>query len=189
MIHEVIVTTVSQKNIVHIAPMGIQLIDDRVIISPFRPSQTLENITKNNLATINFIDDVRVFAGIVTKYKKDWELEDIKDKSVVPRLTLANTHYNVIAKEFKDDEKRPNIVCDISKKVTNKPFMGFNRAQFSVIEASVLVSRLRMLPIEKILQEIEYLKIGIKKTAGPRESQAWKWIEDKIQEFQKENMK
>ena len=120
MIHEVIVTTVSQKNIVHIAPMGIQLIDDRVIISPFRPSQTLENITKNNLATINFIDDVRVFAGIVTKYKKDWELEDIKDKSVVPRLTLANTHYNVIAKEFKDDEKRPNIVCDISKKVINK---------------------------------------------------------------------
>ena len=91
MIHEVIVTTVSQKNIVHIAPMGIQLIDDRVIISPFRPSQTLENITKNNLATINFIDDVRVFAGIVTKYKKDWELEDIKDKSVVPRLILANT--------------------------------------------------------------------------------------------------
>ena len=189
MIHEVIVTTVSQKNIVHIAPMGIQLIDDRVIISPFRPSQTLENITKNNLATINFIDDVRVFAGIVTKYKKDWELEDIKDKSVVPSLTLANTHYNVIAKEFKDDEKRPNIVCDISKKVIHKPFMGFNRAQFSVIEASVLVSRLRMLPIEKILQEIEYLKIGIKKTAGPRESQAWEWIEDKIQEFQKENMK
>ena len=185
MIHEVIVTTVSKENIVHIAPMGIQLIDDRVIISPFRPSQTLDNITKNNLATINFIDDVRVFAGIVTKYKKDWELENIKDEQVEPRLVLANTHYNIIAKEFKDDEKRPDIICDIRKKVINKPFMGFNRAQFSVIEASVLVSRLKMLPIEKILQEIEYLKIGIEKTAGPRESEAWKWIEDKIQEFQK----
>jgi|TARA_B110000305_G_scaffold160575_1_gene177659 hypothetical protein len=185
MIHEVIVTTISEEKIVHIAPMGIQIIDNRVIISPFRPSQTLDNITKNNLATINFIDDVRVFAGIVTKYKKDWELENIKDKQVVPRLVLANTHYNIIAKEFKDDEKRPDIICDINKKVINKPFMGFNRAQFSVIEASVLVSRLKMLPIEKILQEIEYLKIGIEKTAGPRESEAWKWIEDKIQEFQK----
>ena len=185
MIHEVIVTTISEEKIVHIAPMGIQIIDNRVIISPFRPSQTLDNITKNNLATINFIDDVRVFAGIVTKYKKDWELENIKDKQVVPRLVLANTHYNIIAKEFKDDEKRPDIICDIRKKVINKPFMGFNRAQFSVIEASVLVSRLKMLPIEKILQEIEYLKIGIEKTAGPRESEAWKWIEDKIQEFQK----
>ena len=84
MIHEVIVTTVSKENIVHIAPMGIQLIDNRVIISPFRPSQTLENITQNNLATINFIDDVRVFAGIVTKYKKNWELEDTKKESLVP---------------------------------------------------------------------------------------------------------
>ena len=189
MIHEVIVTTISEKKIVHLAPMGIQIIDNKIIISPFRPSQTLDNITKNNLATINFIDDVRVFAGIVTKYKKDWDLENIKDERIAPRLMLANTHYNVIAREFKDDEKRPDIICDISKKVINKPFMGFNRAQFSVIEASVLVSRLRMLPIEKILQEIEYLKIGIKKTAGPRESQAWEWIEDKIQEFQKENMK
>jgi len=98
---------------------------------------------------------------------------------------LANTHYNVIAREFKDDEKRPDIICDISKKVINKPFMGFNRAQFSVIEASVLVSRLRMLPKEKILKEMEYLKIGIEKTAGPRESEAWKWIEDKIEEFEK----
>ena len=110
MIHEVIVTTVSQKNVAHIAPMGIQLIDDRVIISPFRPSQTLDNITENNLATINFIDDVRVFAGIVTKYKKDWELENVKDEQIVPRLMLANTHYNVIAKEFKNNEKRPDII-------------------------------------------------------------------------------
>ena len=185
MIHEVIVTTISEKSIVHIAPMGIQIIGNRIIISPFRPSQTLDNITENNLATINFIDDVRVFAGIVTKYKKDWELENVKDEQIVPRLMLANTHYNVIAKEFKNDEKRPDIICNISKKVINKPFMGFNRAQFSVIEASVLVSRLRMLPIEKILKEIEYLKIGIEKTAGPRESEAWKWIEDKIQEFEK----
>ncbi|MBT3548823.1 MAG: DUF447 family protein [Gammaproteobacteria bacterium] len=188
MIHEVIVTTISKDSQVHIAPMGIKIIDNQVIISPFRPSKTLENITENRIATINFIDDVRVFAGIVTKYKKDWELEDSKDKTIVPRLVLANTHYNVIAKNFKDDERRPNIVCDVSKKEFNKPFMGFNRAQFSVIEASVLVSRLKMLPIEKILLEIEYLKIGIDKTAGKRESEAWKWIEDKIQEFQKVNI-
>ena len=61
--------------------------------------------------------------------------------------------------------------------------MGFNRAQFSVIEAAVLVSRLGMISMEKITNEIKYLKIGIEKTSGPRELEAWRWIEDKIENF------
>ena len=35
--------------------------------------KNLINIMGNNKATINFIDDVRVFAGIVSRQKKDWE--------------------------------------------------------------------------------------------------------------------
>ena len=185
MIHEVIVTTISKDNIVHIAPMGIKLINEQAIISPFRPSKTLDNITFNKKATINFLDDVRVFAGIVTKYKKDWELAGNDNEDFVPRLSVANTHYNVIAKEFIDSPKRPDIKCDITFKSTNLPFLGFNRAQFSVIEASVLVSRLGMIPMDKITKEIEYLKIGIDKTSGPKELEAWGWIEKKISEFKK----
>ena len=108
MIHEVIVTTISKDNIVHIAPMGIKLINEQAIISPFRPSKTLDNLNFNKKATINFLDDVRVFAGIVTKYKKDWELTGNDNEDFVPRLLVANTHYNVIAKEFIDSPKRPN---------------------------------------------------------------------------------
>ena len=182
MIHEVIVTTISESNIIHIAPMGIKLIDEQAIISPFRPSKTLDNIIFNKKATINFVDDVRVFAGIVTKYKKDWELIDNND-DLVPRLALANTHYNVVAKEFSDDPKRPDIKCDINFKSTNLPFLGFNRAQFSVIEASVLVSRLGLISMDKISQEIKYLKIGIDKTSGPKELEAWDWIEKRISDF------
>ena len=66
--------------------------------------------------------------------------------------------------------------------------MGFNRAQFSVIEASVLISRLGMISMDKINKEIKYLKIGIDKTAGPREIQACQWIEKKINDY-KGNLK
>ena len=45
MIHEVIVTTISETQKVHIAPMGIRLVEEQIIISPFKPSQTLENIS------------------------------------------------------------------------------------------------------------------------------------------------
>ena len=187
MIHEVIVTTISNEGIVHIAPMGIRFIDKQVVISPFKPSTTLNNITENNIATINFIDDVRVFAGIVSRHKKDWELSARTDLEIVPNLTLTNTFYNVVVNEYQEDDKRPNIICDIKNSAIIKPFLGFNRAQFSVIEAAVLLSRLGMISMEKIDREIEYLKIGIDKTAGPHELEAWGWIQDKILSYKKDS--
>ena len=187
MIHEVIVTTISNEDIVHIAPMGIRFIDKQVVISPFKPSTTLNNITENNIATINFIDDVRVFAGIVSRHKKDWELSARTDLEIVPNLTLTNTFYNVVVNEYQEDDKRPNIICDIKNSEIIKPFLGFNRAQFSVIEAAVLLSRLGMISMEKIDREIEYLKIGIDKTAGPHELEAWGWIQDKILSYKKDS--
>jgi len=187
MIHEVIVTTISNEGIVHIAPMGIRFIDKQVVISPFKPSTTLNNITENNIATINFIDDVRVFAGIVSRHKKDWELSARTDLEIVPNLTLKNTFYNVVVNEYQEDDKRPNIICDIKNSKIIKPFLGFNRAQFSVIEAAVLLSRLGMISMEKIDREIEYLKIGIDKTAGPNELEAWGWIQDKILSYKKDS--
>jgi|TARA_X000001036_G_scaffold18438_1_gene15539 hypothetical protein len=187
MIHEVIVTTISNEGIVHIAPMGIRFIDKQVVISPFKPSTTLNNITENNIATINFIDDVRVFAGIVSRHKKDWELSARTDLEIVPNLTLTNTFYNVVVNEYQEDDKRPNIICDIKNSEVIKPFLGFNRAQFSVIEAAVLLSRLGMISMDKIDREIEYLKIGIDKTAGPHELEAWGWIQDKILSYKKDS--
>ena len=187
MIHEVIVTTISNEGIVHIAPMGIRFIDKQVVISPFKPSITLNNITENNIATINFIDDVRVFAGIVSRHKKDWELSARTDLEIVPNLTLTNTFYNVVVNEYQEDDKRPNIICDIKNSAVIKPFLGFNRAQFSVIEAAVLLSRLGMISMDKIDREIEYLKIGIDKTAGPHELEAWGWIQDKILSYKKDS--
>jgi hypothetical protein len=51
-----------------------------------------------------------------------------------------------------------------------------------VVEAAILVSRLHMLPSEKIEREIGYLQIAIDKTAGPRERQAWDWLMQRIAE-------
>ena len=63
--------------------------------------------------------------------------------------------------------------------------MGFNRAQFSVIELAVLSTRLGMIDDDKVKKEYEYLKIGIDKTGGEREKLAWNWIEDKINSYLK----
>jgi hypothetical protein len=52
-----------------------------------------------------------------------------------------------------------------------------------VLEAAILVSRLSMLPREKVDAEIAYLRIAIDKTAGPEEREAWDWLMDAVKQF------
>ena len=183
MIHEVIVTTINKDNKVHIAPMGVKILrsDSKklVQISPFKPSQTLNNILETKIATVNYIDNVKVFSGIVTGEKKDWELE-VSDDKCAPHLQNTNTHMNVKVSEDHDDPVRPRIVCEVINEQIHRPFLGFNRAQFSVIELAVLSTRLGRIDDNKIKDEMKYLKIGIDKTAGKNEKEAWEWIEKKI---------
>ena len=183
MIHEVIVTTINKDKKVHIAPMGVKILQSDskkyVQISPFKPSQTLNNILETKIATVNFIDNVKVFSGIVTEEKKDWELEVFDDK-FAPHLQNTNTHMNVEASEEHDDPVRPRIICEVVNEQIHRPFLGFNRAQFSVIELAVLSTRLGRIDDNKIKDEMKYLKIGIDKTAGENEKEAWEWIEKKI---------
>ena len=63
---------------------------------------------------------------------------------------------------------------------THSPFAGFNRAQAAVLEGAVLVSRLHMLPAQKVDSEMAYLQIAIDKTAGPQEHEAWGWLTDAV---------
>ena len=175
MIHEVIVTTINKDKKVHIAPMGVKILQSDskklVQISPFKPSQTLNNILETKIATVNFIDNVKVFSGIVTGEKKDWDLEVFDDKCA-PHLRNTNTHMNVKAIEDHDDPVRPRIICEVINEQIHRPFLGFNRAQFSVIELAVLSTRLGRIDDNKIKDEMKYLKIGIDKTAGKNEKEA-----------------
>ncbi len=186
MIHEVIVTSLDTNNKVHIAPMGIRWKDNnnttkKIIISPFKPSKTLENLLTSRKAVINFIDDVRVFAGIVTKEKKDWDIE-LSNPSY-PYLVDTNTYISVKVIDIEENDVRPNITCEEINTEIIRPFLGFNRAQSAVIEGAVLTSRLGMIEDDKIKKEIKYLKIAIDKTAGSRELEAWKWILLKIDNY------
>jgi hypothetical protein len=54
-----------------------------------------------------------------------------------------------------------------------------------VIETAILASRLKMLPREKIEQELAYLQIAVEKTAGRREHEAWRLLVEKIEDHYK----
>lgn len=179
MIQEIIVTTVNKDGSTHIAPMGIHEENGEIVVAPFKPSATLENIKRNKTLAINRVDDVRIFAGCLTGHK-DWELLPTK-KIKGYRLDAALSHIELELSSFEDDELRPRFYCIPVHEVMHRPFKGFNRAQSAVLELAILVSRLEILPRKKIEQEIEYLSIAIEKTAGKNERTAWRWLMKKIE--------
>ena len=178
LILESIVTTRDSEDQTHIAPMGVHHEGRRLLLKPFRPSQTLDNLIHHGCAVINRPDDVRVFAGCLTGHY-DWPLASAE---VVPAQRLADclSHAEVEVEKFEDHGTRPTFTCKIVHEEVHAPFPGYNRAQAAVIELAILVSRLDRLPIEKIQQEIEYLTIALEKTAGPREQEAWGWLMQRV---------
>lgn len=174
MIHELIVSTQNHAGDTHLAPMGIHQNGDELIILPFRPSTTLNNLLETGVAVFNYCDDVRVFAGCLTG-RRDFATQSAsKIQGSVLECALAHSELEIIRVE--DDETRPKLYGKVIYSETHAPFQGFNRAQYSVLEAAILVSRLNMLPMEKIQSELDYLKIGLEKTAGEREREAWGWL-------------
>lgn len=99
-----------------------------------------------------------------------------------PRLAEALAHTEVELADVEDDVQRPRLICRPVREAMHRPFQGFNRAQSAVLELAILASRLDWLPSDKVEREIEYLRIAIDKTAGPREQEAWDWLMTRVTE-------
>jgi uncharacterized protein len=186
MIRETIVTTADAAGRVHIAPLGI-IADGEAgdgegwIIAPFRPSTTLDNLRAVPFAVANYTDDVRIFAGCLTG-RHDWPTT-VSAHVPVPRLAGALAHAELAVARVTEDDQRPRFHCRVVHRESHAPFAGFNRAQAAVVEAAILVSRLSLLPREKVERELAYLEIAVSKTAGEAELTAWNWLQQKVRNY------
>jgi len=178
LIRECIVTTADAAGRPHIAPLGIIADGDGWIIAPFHPSTTLDNLRAVPFAVANYTDDVRIFAGCLTG-RSEWPTV-AATQVPVPRLAAALAHAELAVTRVTHDVQRPRFHCAIVHHASHAPFEGFNRAKAAVVEAAILVSRLHLLPREKIDAELAYLRIAVEKTAGPDEQQAWDWLMEKV---------
>lgn len=171
-IRESIVTTLNEDGGAHIAPLGVIVEPPFLVIAPFHPSTTLNNLRRHPFACVSYTTDVRIFVGCVTRRQRDWP---VLPAERVPgwRLAAALAHAELEVAETVEDEVRPRFRCREVHEAAHGTFRGFNRAQSAVIEAAILASRLHMLPRDKVEQELGHLAIAIGKTAGEAERQAW----------------
>lgn len=179
-IFETVVTTCAPDGTVHIAPMGVRYVGEEVVLKPFRPSRTLDNVLATRTAVLNVLTDVRVFAGCVTG-RRSWPTLPVEGGGT-PAVRLACAHSHVLLRlaDVSDDAQRPTLRLARVREAQHTAFRGFNRAQAAVLEGAVLVSRLHLLPREKVESEMAYLQIAVDKTAGTAEQDAWGWLRDAV---------
>jgi hypothetical protein len=184
-IFETVITTCSPAGVVHVAPMGVRYVEApggaRVVVKPFRPSTTLDNLLTTRTAVLNLTTDVRVFAGCVTG-RRDWPVLPASRPGEPTAVRLASTLEHVLLRveSVQDDPERVTFSLSVVRAEQHASFRGFNRAQAAVIEGAVLVSRLRMLRPVKVATVMGYLQIAFDKTAGEAEREAWGWLQDAV---------
>ena len=86
--------------------------------------------------------------------------------------------YELEVESFDDSQQRANISCRVVHIGRKRDFCGFNRAKHAVIEAAILATRLHLLPIEDIHQQIQRLGTIVEKTAGGQERRAFEFLKD-----------
>ena len=181
-IYETVITTQDATGRAHVAPMGVRyrpLADGSpgVVLMPFKPSTTHDNIVATGHAVLNIVSDTRVFATCVTGRRDAAVLQLLPLAPFAgQRLACALRHLQLRLAMRQDDAQRPLLHLAVLAQAEHAPFIGLNRAQAAVVEGAVLVSRLHLLPADKLCREMDYLQIAIDKTAAAEELQAWGWL-------------
>jgi uncharacterized protein len=186
MIIEGIITTEDVDGGMHVSPIGPH-VDDELsewTLKPFQSSTTFSNLHRTGRGVFHVIDDALLMARAVLGLCGNMQSKDSGPASELaafdPQIgwILANCcrYFALGISEWDISAPRAVARCVITAKHDVRPFWGWNRAVHSILELSILASRVHMLEPTYIQQELERHKTIIDKTAGPREIQAWELL-------------
>ena len=170
MIRETIVTTMNADDTAQIAPMGIREENKLIIIAPFRPSTTLDNLKRSGAAVINLTDDVRVFARAAISNPR----YETVPAAVVHGVVLADCccWREIEVQSIDSTPPRSRIETCVVHRGTRRDFIGFSRACHAVLEAAIYATRVHLLPRAFLESELARLQVIVDKTAGAPEFEA-----------------
>ena len=182
MILEGIVTTLDPADRVNVAPMG-PIVDpemETLRLRPFKTSTTYQNLRARPYGVFHVTDDVLVLAraaiGALTEAPPLFPAEKI------PGRVLADAcrwyEFEIVAVD--DSQDRTELQARIVHCGRIRDFFGFNRAKHAVLEAAILATRVHMLARSDILAQFAALEIPVRKTAGPRELEAFELLRQYI---------
>lgn len=170
MIIESLVTTLDREGRPNFAPMGVLWGEQEIVLKPYRETTTFRNLLEVPEAVVNLVDDVSFFVKGALSSPSFPSQPAVAVHGVV--IEAACSWRELRVREAATDEARARFVCDVVHRGFRREFLGFSRARAAVLEATILATRTRILPIEEILAEYRRLQLIVDKTAGAPEREA-----------------
>jgi len=175
MILEGIVTSLDASGRLNVAPMGPLVTPEfsTLILRPFQSSQTFQNLKAHPCGVLHVIDDVLLIAQAALN-QLPAEPETFPAEKVAGRVLAACCRWFEFEITAGDDSQpRTHLEARVIHSGRLRDFFGFNRAKHAVLEATILATRLHLLPQTDVRAELHRLAPLIEKTAGPQEHAAW----------------
>ncbi len=170
MIVESLVTTLGADGSPNFAPLGVEWGERVIVLKPYRETATFRNLLAAGEAVVNLVDEVSFFVESALASPRFPAHPAAVVRGVVLEAACSWRELRVTQADTR--EERARFTCDVVHAGVKREFIGYNRARAAVIEATILATRTRILPIDDILADYRRLQVIVDKTAGPAERAA-----------------
>jgi uncharacterized protein len=167
---ETMVTTLDREGRANFAPMGVEWGEERILLKPFQETTTFRNLVETGEAVVNLVDDVLCYVQGALGSPSFPAAPAVAVRGLV--MDAACSWRELRVREQDTSQPRARFVCDVLHRGVRREFVGYSRARAAVLEATILATRTRLLPIQEILAEYRRLQVIVDKTAGPAEREA-----------------
>jgi len=188
MILECLVTSQDAAGQTNVAPMGPRFAADfdwleptgaDFVLRPYEPSRTLNNLLATGAGVLNFTDDVLLFAQSALKAATRPQPVLLPAHQVGGHgLRDAAAWWEFEVQSTRADGPRWEVACRVVHVTQRRNLIAFNRAMHAVIEATILATRVELLPAADIREQLLRLEPLIEKTAGRQQLAAWQCVLD-----------
>jgi hypothetical protein len=189
MILEGLVTTLDAAGTLNVAPMGpiVPAALVSLTLRPFTSSQTYRNLKERPAGVFHITDDVLLLAQAALN-RLPAEPETFPAECISGRVLAACCRwYEFEITSCDDSQERTRLEANIVHSGRRRDFSGFNRARHAVLEATILATRLHLLPESDVRSELSRWEPLVQKTAGEREESAWRLVTRYVDEWYARN--
>lgn len=178
MILEGLCTTINADGTLNVAPMG-PVVDEeltRFLFRPFQSSMTFANLQRTGCGVFHVTDDVGMIA--LAAIGQLAELPETFGATAIDGQVIASAcrWYEFEVESIDASEQRSEVTTVIKHVGRLRDYWGLNRARHAILEAAILATRLHLLDHKVVRQELDRLRVIVKKTANESDARVFEQV-------------